>query len=314
MRHDYDNALLYVQRALDIAAVQNSDETQLRSFYFLGQIYHDLGDYERSSDLLRKVITALQGDRLYDPLGTNRGSPLISLNARLYLIMSLGAVGSFAEAMVYAEEALQIANTVDRPYERSATDARLCYLYAAQGLFEQAIRFGKGALTLARQSDISIMLRVAFRHLALAHARAGHNVEALWLLEQRDRRQDSVLRDACYAETYFLVGRMESANRLAQRAFKQSRAYNTRGIEARSLWLLGEIALHGDSPSPERAETHYSQALALAQALGMRPLVAHCHYGLGTMYRQMGQYDRARCELSAAVALYREMGMSFFRY
>ena len=44
----------------------------------------------------------------------------------------------------------------------------------------------------------------------------------------------------------------------------------------------------------------------------MRPLVAHCHLGLGTLYAKIGQPAQARAELSAAIALYRAMEMTFW--
>ena len=53
--------------------------------------------------------------------------------------------------------------------------------------------------------------------------------------------------------------------------------------------------------SVEQAEAHYRQALALAEELGMRPLQAHCHRGLGTLYAKIGRREQARAELSAAI-------------
>ena len=61
-----------------------------------------------------------------------------------------------------------------------------------------------------------------------------------------------------------------------------------------------------------QAETHYQQALALAEELGMRPLQAHCHRGLGTLYAQSGQREQARAALAAALALYHAMDMTFW--
>jgi Flp pilus assembly protein TadD len=56
----------------------------------------------------------------------------------------------------------------------------------------------------------------------------------------------------------------------------------------------------------------YREALALAEALGMRPLQAHCHRGLGTLYAKIGQREQAREELSTAIELYRGMDMTFW--
>ena len=44
----------------------------------------------------------------------------------------------------------------------------------------------------------------------------------------------------------------------------------------------------------------------------MRPLQAHCHGGLGTLYAATGQREQARTELAAAIALYRAMDMTFW--
>ena len=43
----------------------------------------------------------------------------------------------------------------------------------------------------------------------------------------------------------------------------------------------------------------------------MRPLVAHCHRGLGTLYAATGQGKQARTALTAAIDLYRTMDMTF---
>ena len=44
----------------------------------------------------------------------------------------------------------------------------------------------------------------------------------------------------------------------------------------------------------------------------MRPLVAHCHLGLGTLYAKLGWQEQASPELSTAIALYRAMDMTFW--
>ena len=88
--------------------------------------------------------------------------------------------------------------------------------------------------------------------------------------------------------------------------------HQERGYEAYALRLLGEIAARRDPPEVEPAAIHYCQALALAEELGMRPLQAHCHLGLGTLYLKVAQREQARAALSTAIALYRAMAMPFW--
>jgi hypothetical protein len=44
----------------------------------------------------------------------------------------------------------------------------------------------------------------------------------------------------------------------------------------------------------------------------MRPLQAHCHHGLSMLYKRIGRVEQAHAELSAAIALYRDMDMTFW--
>jgi tetratricopeptide (TPR) repeat protein len=113
-------------------------------------------------------------------------------------------------------------------------------------------------------------------------------------------------------EAHLLAGRPEEAQALAQRALALARAHEERGHQAQALRLLGAIAGQGTPPHTEEAETRYRQARALAEELGMRPLQAHCHQGLGMLYATMGQQEQARAELSTAIAMYQSMDMTFW--
>jgi hypothetical protein len=62
----------------------------------------------------------------------------------------------------------------------------------------------------------------------------------------------------------------------------------------------------------DEAVGHYGSALALANDLGMRPLVAHCHLGLGRLYRRTGKREQAQEHLTTATTMYREMGMTYW--
>ena len=86
------------------------------------------------------------------------------------------------------------------------------------------------------------------------------------------------------------------------------RAHKERGDEAWALRLLGDLA--SDREHFSEAEGHYRDALALADALGMRPLAAHCHRGVGVVHRRSGALDHARRELGVARDLYRELDMA----
>jgi len=113
-------------------------------------------------------------------------------------------------------------------------------------------------------------------------------------------------------EAQLLDGRLEEAHALAEHTLAHAYEHHERGHQAYALRLLGDIVARRDLPESIQAEAHYQQALALANELGMRPLQAHCHRSLGTLYATTGQQEQARAELSIAIELYQAMEMTFW--
>jgi tetratricopeptide (TPR) repeat protein len=152
-----------------------------------------------------------------------------------------------------------------------------------------------------------------------AYVLCGRVTDALPLLEQAVEHGTAVgllanqpLFTAYLSQGYLLAGRWEEATQSAQRALELARTRKARGWEAHALHVLGDIARHCDPPDSEQAEAHYRKALALADELGMRPLQAHCHLGLGVLYARTDQREQTRNELTTAIALYRSMDMTLW--
>jgi tetratricopeptide (TPR) repeat protein len=155
--------------------------------------------------------------------------------------------------------------------------------------------------------------------LGYAYLLAGRLAEGLAILEDAvlEESRTQVMRYQSLllihlSEGYLWSSRTTEAAARALDALALSRQREERGCETAALRLLGEIAAHADPPEVEQAESYYRQALALAEALGMRPLVAHCHLGLGALYQRDGRLEPALTELTAAAELYRAMEMTFW--
>ena len=117
---------------------------------------------------------------------------------------------------------------------------------------------------------------------------------------------------AWLSEVYRLAGRIEEAWQHARQALDLAREQKERGNEAIRAAPAWRRPCPHRPPDVVQAKAHYQQALALAEELGMRPLQAHCHLGLGTLYTKTGQREQARAALTAAIDLYRAMDMTFW--
>ena len=86
-------------------------------------------------------------------------------------------------------------------------------------------------------------------------------------------------------------------------------------VLAALAWVVGPVAeaqppiqigaTLGHSPRPASKRSRW--ALALAEPRGMRPLVAHCHLGLGKLDTRAGEREQAQGHLTTAKTMYQEM-------
>jgi tetratricopeptide (TPR) repeat protein len=190
-------------------------------------------------------------------------------------------------------------------------------VHLLRGDLDQAIARLEHALGLCRFWQIPIPLVLVVSQLGYAYALSGRLAEAVPLLaegvELSKERWGGSQRMAWLAEAHLLAGRTDEGGKLARQALGLARTYKERGHEAWALRLLGETAARRDPLDPVATEDHYRQARDLATDLGMRPLTAHCHLGLGKLYRRAGRPDLAREHLTTATTMYREMGMRLWR-
>jgi tetratricopeptide (TPR) repeat protein len=238
--------------------------------------------------------------------------------SQAWLAPTLGALGASAEGRRHGEEALRLATREGRRNSPVIACSCLGHLYLTQGELEPAIRALEQGLALCRASDDRTQLRRIVAGLGYIYALQGRLAEGRALLEEgvregiRTGARQRPLWVAWLSEVCRLAGRGEEAWQHARQAFDLALQQKFRGDEALALHQLGTVQAHADPPNAEQAETHYQQALALAEALGMRPLVAHCHRGLGTLYATTGQREQATAELSIAIEVYRSMEMTFW--
>jgi tetratricopeptide (TPR) repeat protein len=311
-----DHALAAGQRALAIAEALGDVGLTVAAQHYLGIVYRGMGDYRRAVECFRKNATCLHAELHHERFGL---PALASVACRSFLTFSLAECGAFAEGRAPAEEGVRIAEAADHPFSRVQAYRALGFRSLRQGDLHQAIPMLERALDLAQGAHIRLPALQVASLLGAAYALAGRTAEALPLLEQGVGQavamrvmQDHALQMAWLGEAYLLAGRLDEAGIQAQRALEFSRARRERGHEAYALRLLGEVAAHRDPPEVAQAEACYRQALALTEDLGMPPLQAHCHRGLGTLFAKFGRQEQARAELAAAVELYRAMEMTFW--
>jgi tetratricopeptide (TPR) repeat protein len=336
-----EQAIAFGQRALKIAAALGDVGLAVTAQHYLASIYRNMGDYHQAMAYSRKSMVRLQGELCQECFGMPGLASVLSCGILAY---ALAECGAFAEAKAPTEEGVRMAEAADHPYSRVWAYWTVGFCALRQGHLPEAIGALERALDLVHVADVRLQVpRVAASlgalfttssplklirlqiprvaaSLGAAYALAGRTAEALSLLEQAVEQAmamrflaDLALRVTWLGEAYLLVGRLDDAYAQAQRALAFARAHQERGHEAYGLRLLGELMLQRDPPAVEQAETYYRQAFVLAEALGMRPLVAHCHRGLGTLYATIGRPEQARAELTSAIDLYHSMDMIFWR-
>ena len=309
---DQNGAIAAGQQALTLAGQSGERALQVQAAYTLAQVYWAIGDFGRAAALLRRNIEAV--DRA---AGTLR--PALRLQSQVWLVRTLSALGAFTEGRRHGEEALHLATLEGRGNLPIMAHKSLGFLYLTQGDLAPAIQVLETGRALCCTSGNKIDLPSITAGLGFASALQGRLTEGRALLEEAISEgfhtgalQGLASHLVWLSEVCRLAGHHDTAWQHTRQALALARQHAERANEARALHQLGVVQAHAVSPEVAQAEVFYQQALALAEELGMRPLVAHCHHGLGRLYGTMGQREQAHAALCSAIALYREMEMAFW--
>jgi tetratricopeptide (TPR) repeat protein len=199
------------------------------------------------------------------------------------------------------------------------TSLGLGLLALYQGDVHGALPMLERAISICQEANFRLYFPWLAATLGAAYTLGGRVADAVPLLTQATAQATAMeaanfgtLCHCCLGEAQMLAGRLGEAHALAERTLALARTYQERGHEAYALRLLGDIAARREPMESAQAEAYYQQARTLAEELGMRPLVAHCHRGLGTLYATTGQTEQAGVELSTAIEMYRAMDMTFW--
>jgi len=280
---------------------------------------HDRGEYRRAAVGLRETLSALEATSERFAVLSHNAIPLVLTEAS-YLGWTLAELGDFEEAARWTEASLRATVVLDNPFGSMMAYMGVGMVRVRQGdaaaaipPLEQGLRisyeFGLTALTfhgIAATTGVAYML-------------ANRVAEAIPLLQKVTEQagamklvSDHLLGAIPLAEAWLVMGRLDAAERLCRQALNLARAHKQRGHEVYALRLLGAVTASRDASAEREAAAHFRSALALASDLGMRPLVAHCHLGLGKLYRRTGKREQAQEHLTTATTMYREMGMQFW--
>jgi class 3 adenylate cyclase/tetratricopeptide (TPR) repeat protein len=312
---ELDEALVTGTRAVEIARRSGDSMLRVVTTSCLEQAYYYRGDYEHVVEIASENIAALPPESTHEFFGL---AVLPSVFTRGWLIMSLTELGRFSEAARYQAEAIRLAEPTQHWHTIGWAHLAASMLHLFKGHWADVHLLVEKWINVRRSFDISVLLPWAVTSSAWALAQMGEASEALRRVQEGEQlleRQTAsgivghrswdyyALSRACLQ-----LGRLDDARRLGCRSLESSQRQP--GFRAHACHLLGDLAARPDHFDAERAAAHYEQALALAKLHGMRPIMAHCHLGMGRLYRRTGKPEQAHEHLTTAMMMLREMDIS----
>src|SRR5262245_17330312 len=319
---DLEGASAVGEQALEVTATLDNQQTYEHALaaYRMGQAALAIGEVGRAVDLFRRSVEAISH---WHPSDAVSGRPpstprFLTSASRSWLTRALSVLGGFTEGRRVGEEALRLAledgGRGDAPIIAYGS---LGILYVVQGDLDSAIEVLESSLALCRAADEKAAWSdIIFGYLSEAYGLAGQFADGFALLQEAFGTSlhtgASTGRNlAQLSAIYRRAGHLDEAWQHARLAHELAQKRKARGSEASALFELGAVHTHASPPDVSQAEMRYQEALALAEPRGMRPLVAHCHLGLGKLYRQTGKRDLAQEHLTVATPMYRELDMRF---
>jgi class 3 adenylate cyclase len=312
-----DEAAAVGARSVEIARRTGDLQLRIITGSNFAEPFYLRGDYEQAVGLAAGSLAALPDHRAHEFFGMAVPPAVF---ARGWLVMSLADLGRFQEATQHERKAIGIAEATKHAHTIGWAQVSASRLHLLKGDWAAARDVLERWVNMPATLDAAILLPWAVASLAWAHAQIGDASGALSRLREGQehlQRQEAkgifVHRGWSYhavARACLLLDRLDEARRLADHSVDSSEGQP--GFVAHARCLLGDLASHPDQFEADSAATHYQAALTLAESRGMRPLIAHCHLGLGRLHDRSGNSERARLHLTAAKKMYSEMEMEFW--
>jgi len=314
LKGEPDLAIEYGERCLRIADATQDLALQALARGYLGLSCHAQGQYGRAELILRQNV---------DALALMRGTAADELWRAIsygWLAFTLAELGDFHAADACADQALRVADAPGQAYGQTIARTLAGLVWLRRGHLERAFGYLGPSLEACREKPfLDVWRPIPASLLGLTQALLGKFDEAMPLLRDGVHLSEALGVNAYLAlwtlnlaEGLMTAGQLDQARETASHALDLAVSHKERGHQAWALHLLGELSAMREPPAVGEAAAYFGQALALGEPRGMRPLVAHCHLGLGTLYRRTGKRGQAQEHLSLATTMYREMDMGFW--
>jgi class 3 adenylate cyclase/tetratricopeptide (TPR) repeat protein len=287
----YTEALQTGERALNIARELGDHRLELATNMYLARARLARGEYRLAIGTLEGIIADLE----FKPFDDFHGLPVLpAAFARSHLAASLAEVGAFEDAAAHAAEAARRADAIGQPDSIMWAYWSIGSVALSRGASGEAVVVFDRLLDVCRTHDLDAYASRIMAALGRTMARVGQVKEGLALLEKavvRDASAEPQLTRSttltALSEAFLLAGELEKALTVATDAVQRTRAHEERGAEAHACWLLGTIH-SARGTDLDAAAAMFETATALTTALGLLPLLAHCHLGSGDLAERRG--------------------------
>jgi class 3 adenylate cyclase/tetratricopeptide (TPR) repeat protein len=287
----------------------------LSTQWHLANIHHAQGDIAVAIDLHRQVIGMLPGALATKRFGWG-GAP--GLFSRAFLAWYLIELGEFEQARQVLDEGFEMLSTVDQPFSR-------VLLQWSRGLYEfRRGEFGSAAsilaetLELSRTAEVLTMYAMVAALLGQALIATGRTADAFKMLSDAVDRETYrfggkyvwIHLYQAYAEARYQWGDPEAGHAELRHALHLAESCGEVVHYAYGLKLLGDFRV--TEAEPAGALEAYGRALAIAEPRGVRPLAAHCKWGMARCARLSANPEEAMRWANLAREDFARLGLSYW--
>ena len=325
---ELSSSLEHAKQVVTLGAELADMELQDYATYWLGLIKYQQGSYrEAIASLLPVAASPANDSHVTEPQEYDAAAaPAASVYAANALVwapalatLCYGELGEFQKALDTGKVAQRNAAARALSFEQGYVEYTLGAVHLLKGELELALPMLERCREIGLTTNASALLIWVAPALALLYDLLGRAADAISLLEEAkdsERAGGNVqygnVMETSLGRTYALLGRTAQGVATLESAIKLAHAHERRGEEAWALFCAGDVQMMLSPPDLISARKYYTQAIALARELAMRPLTALCHLGLGRLACMAGDSEEGREQAGAAGLMLREMDTQFW--
>lgn len=298
----YDDAIIYIKKAMETAILLGDDNKKAQSLLNIGDCYRKKSEYKTANDYYKNALEIFENQNNQFQIGLTLNSiGLVLLDQQL-----------IDKAIIYFEKALKIAQNQNDNVNVANRTNNVAIIYESKGKYDIAIEYYKKALAIDSLLDDKRMISKSYNNIGNVYISKGnYNIaqeyfdKSLAISESLNDKVGLSYTYSAIGHSLYAVDRTKESIQYLQKAIEIDLELGDKTTLANNYLGLGNA--YYTANDFEATSKYYHKSIEFYKAVNDQGSIALINNNLGNLEHSKNNYSEALVYYNKSVNFYIEI-------